>query len=120
MCTPAGNEWQFLGKSNNRLIAQDSKSGLLEFNNGLWSPFIKDNAFASDFLVTSIAPFGRDKFFHPVPPGWYTVMHRTNLDLSLLSICIYLPCAGLCSNHTYYPHNKKSIPARQAVAAVEI
>ena len=35
----APSEWEFLGLSNNQLIAQDVKSGLLEFTHGLWVPF---------------------------------------------------------------------------------
>ncbi|MEO6330070.1 MAG: triple tyrosine motif-containing protein [Ginsengibacter sp.] len=60
---PAINEWQFLGKSNNQLIAQDSKNGLLEFRNGLWEPFIKEDVFPKGFLVTTIFPFGNDSTF---------------------------------------------------------
>ncbi|MEO6456273.1 MAG: triple tyrosine motif-containing protein, partial [Ginsengibacter sp.] len=57
------NEWHFLGRSNNLLIAQDSKNGLLEFKNGLWQPFIKENVFPKGFLVTTIFPFGKDSTF---------------------------------------------------------
>lgn len=60
---PAAGEWQFLGKSNNQLLAQDSKSGLLEFKHGMWQPFIKPDAFPKGFLVSTIFPFGRDSTF---------------------------------------------------------
>ena len=60
---PAVNEWQFLGKSNSQLIAQDSKNGLLEFKNGLWLPFIKENDFPKGFIVSTIFPFGNDSTF---------------------------------------------------------
>jgi hypothetical protein len=57
---PAASEWLFLGESNNQLIAQDGKNGLLEFKGGVWSPFIKKAAFPSNYLVTCIFPFGTD------------------------------------------------------------
>jgi ligand-binding sensor domain-containing protein/DNA-binding CsgD family transcriptional regulator len=60
---PAATEWRFLGTSNNRLIAQELKNGLLNFNNGLWAPFLQKNAFPSDYLVTCIFPFGKDSSF---------------------------------------------------------
>ena len=60
---PAISEWQFLGKSNNQLIAQDSKNGLLEFKNGLWLPFIKESVFPRGYLVSTIFPFGNDSTF---------------------------------------------------------
>lgn len=60
---PAISEWQFLGKNNNQLIAQDSKNGLLEYKNNLWQPFIKEDAFPKGFLVTTIFPFGKDSAF---------------------------------------------------------
>jgi ligand-binding sensor domain-containing protein/DNA-binding CsgD family transcriptional regulator len=57
---PASAEWRFLGTSNNHVIAQDSKDGLLEFTNSVWVPFLKEDALPSDFLVTSLFPFGKD------------------------------------------------------------
>jgi hypothetical protein len=60
---PAINEWQFLGKAHNRLFAQDSKTGLLEYKKGLWQPAIKENLFPNGFLVTSIFPYGEDSTF---------------------------------------------------------
>lgn len=60
---PATNEWQFLGTSNRQLIAQDSKKGLLEFRNGIWLPFIKENDFPDGFIVSTVFPFGNDSTF---------------------------------------------------------
>lgn len=60
---PAASEWRFLGLSNNQLIAQDSKNGLLEFANGLWAPFVKESELPSDFLVTCFFPIGKDSSF---------------------------------------------------------
>ncbi len=60
---PASNEWQFLGKSGDKLFAQDSKNGLLEFKNGLWKPFLDNNIFTQNVIVSSIFPFGNDSSF---------------------------------------------------------
>lgn len=60
---PANNDWQFLGKNNNQLIAQDSRNGLLEFENGFWKPFLENNIFPTGFTVSSIFPFGKDSSF---------------------------------------------------------
>ena len=60
---PAANEWQFLGKYNNRLVAQDSKNGLLQFRNGLWKPFIEKGVLPKGSLVTTIFPIGSDSAF---------------------------------------------------------
>lgn len=70
---PAINDWQFLGKSNGRLIAQDSKNGLLEFKKGLWQPFIKkENILPKDFIVSTIFPLGNDStFVTTINSGFY-------------------------------------------------
>jgi ligand-binding sensor domain-containing protein/DNA-binding CsgD family transcriptional regulator len=60
---PAYSEWQFLGLSNNQLIAQDLKNGLLTFVNGVWSAFVKGSKLPKDFLVSAIFPLGKDSSF---------------------------------------------------------
>ncbi len=60
---PAASEWMFLGASNHRLIAQDMKNGLLEFRDGLWSPFVKESALPASYLVTCLFSFGKDSSF---------------------------------------------------------
>jgi len=61
---PAATEWQFLGVSDNRLIAQDAKNGLLEFRDGLWAPLsLAENALPPGSLVTAIFPYGKDSAF---------------------------------------------------------
>jgi len=57
---PTTNEWQFLGVSNNQLIAQDSKNGLLQFANNAWISLADKNVFPSDVVVTSLLPLGKD------------------------------------------------------------
>ena len=69
---PAKNGWQFLGKSNNRLIAQDAVNGLLEFKNGLWQPFIDNAVFPKGYLVTTFFPIGPDSsFITTINSGFY-------------------------------------------------
>lgn len=57
---PATGEWKFLGASNNVLIAQDSKNGLLEFVNGMWTRFLKEDVLPEDALVTCFFPVSKD------------------------------------------------------------
>jgi DNA-binding CsgD family transcriptional regulator len=59
----APNEWLFLGKTANRLVAQDSKNGLLEFNNGLWMPFLSEDVFPKGCIISTVFPFGTDSVF---------------------------------------------------------
>ncbi len=60
---PAVSEWQFLGKSNNHLIAQDSRLGILEFKNGAWKQFLDKDQFPRGFTVSCVFPFGKDSTF---------------------------------------------------------
>lgn len=60
---PTASEWQFLGKSNQQLIAQDAANGLLEFKQGLWQPIVQKSNFPKGFLVTTVFPFGKDTTF---------------------------------------------------------
>ncbi len=53
-------EWRFLGLHNNQLIAEDSKAGLLQFSDGKWIPFLKENILPPGYLITSVIPFGKD------------------------------------------------------------
>jgi ligand-binding sensor domain-containing protein len=73
----AASEWVFLGESNNQLMAQDGKNGLLEFRDGVWSPFTKKAAFPSSYRVTCIFPFGTDSsFIGTVNTGFYILCHN--------------------------------------------
>jgi ligand-binding sensor domain-containing protein/DNA-binding CsgD family transcriptional regulator len=75
---PAASDWQFLETSNNRLIAQDGKNGLLEFKDGLWTPFVKESALPPAFLVTCLFPFGKDSIFlATVNTGFFILSNNT-------------------------------------------
>jgi len=52
--------WRFIGLCNNRLIAQDYNKGLLQFQNGVWSPFLEESELPSDYFVTSLTSIGKD------------------------------------------------------------
>jgi ligand-binding sensor domain-containing protein/DNA-binding CsgD family transcriptional regulator len=68
----APTEWEFLGSSNNQLIAQDVKNGLLEFNRGLWVPFLRESVLPEEYRVTAVFPFGKDSsFFTTITTGFY-------------------------------------------------
>lgn len=60
---PAASQWEFIGKSRDRLIAQDLKNGLFEYKSGLWKPLIKKDILVDGLIVSSMFPFGRDSSF---------------------------------------------------------
>ena len=75
---PAATEWQFLGHSNGHLIAQDGKNGLLEFSEGLWTPFVKRSALPPGFLITNIFSIGKDSsFLTTVNTGFFVLCNDT-------------------------------------------
>ena len=68
----AASLWMYLGESNRRLIAQDQKNGLLEFRDGLWTPFVKESALPANYLATCLFPVGKDSsFLGTVNTGFY-------------------------------------------------
>jgi ligand-binding sensor domain-containing protein/DNA-binding CsgD family transcriptional regulator len=69
---PPASQWLYLGESNHQLIAQDEKNGLLEFRDGLWTPFIKESALPASYRVTCLFPFGKDSsFMGTINTGFY-------------------------------------------------
>ncbi|MDI9864292.1 triple tyrosine motif-containing protein [Flectobacillus sp. DC10W] len=50
------SHWRFLGKSSDKLIAQDFDKGLLYFENGQWIPFSTNLQLLGKQLVTAILP----------------------------------------------------------------
>lgn len=75
---PAPSNWQFLGLSNNRLVAQDERNGLLSFSGGVWTPFVKGNALPKAGLVTCILPIGGDSsLLTTINTGFYILSHNS-------------------------------------------
>ncbi|MBC7826188.1 MAG: transcriptional regulator [Chitinophagaceae bacterium] len=73
----APSEWEFLGSSNNQLIAQDVKNGLLEFTHGLWVPFLRESILPEEYRVTAIFPLGKDSsFFTTITTGFYILSNN--------------------------------------------
>lgn len=52
--------WRFISLCNERLIAQDFDKGLLQFQNGVWTPFLDKNDLPRDYFVTSLTSIGND------------------------------------------------------------
>ncbi len=52
--------WRFITVCNNRLIAQDFNKGLLSFENGSWTPFLKQSELPPDYFATSLTSIGQD------------------------------------------------------------
>ncbi|RZK76407.1 MAG: transcriptional regulator, partial [Pedobacter sp.] len=56
---PSASSWVFMGAANNQLIVQDKENRLLGFKQGKFFP-ITERLPAADFLITSVAPYGKD------------------------------------------------------------
>ena len=52
--------WRFMGKYGDRLVAQDYTHGLLNFQNGVWTPFIIESELPQDYFATSLTMIGKD------------------------------------------------------------
>ena len=52
--------WMFLGKHQNKAIAQNAENKLLVFSGGEWKPFLQHSVLPEKYLVTAIIPFGKD------------------------------------------------------------
>lgn len=52
------SEWQYLGMAGSQLIAQDSRSGLMVYQNNGWYPIEFKQSLPPDALVTALMPFG--------------------------------------------------------------
>lgn len=52
--------WRFMGHYGDRLLAQDFDKGLLQYQNGVWTPFISGSSLPSDLMFTSITALGKD------------------------------------------------------------
>jgi ligand-binding sensor domain-containing protein/DNA-binding CsgD family transcriptional regulator len=71
---PAPNEWAFLGLSNNTLIAQDMKNGLMKFNNGLWTSYLSNTPMPPGYIISSMFSFGNDSsFLTTITSGFYVL-----------------------------------------------
>lgn len=57
---PAASSWVFLGLSNGKLVAQDRRNGLLQFNSGTWNRLIDTKSLPVNFLATSLTDLGKD------------------------------------------------------------
>ena len=53
-------DWNFLGFSNNQLLAHDFKSGFLSYENGYWAPFIVKGSLPKDAKITAFIPLNKD------------------------------------------------------------
>ncbi len=52
--------WRFISNYGERLIAQDSKKGLLQFQNGIWSPFLTHSELPPEYFASSLTSIGKD------------------------------------------------------------
>src|SRR5450631_122907 len=76
---PAPSEWEFLGLGNNTLIAQDAKTGLMKFNNGLWTSYLDNSPLPPGFIVSSMFSFGGDSSFLTTITSGFYVLYKDKL-----------------------------------------
>ena len=78
----SANRWVFLGEANNMLIAQDKENRLLGFERGAFRP-IAARLPHPDFLITSVAPYGKDSvLISSWDHGLYTYHNGTLTQLN--------------------------------------
>ena len=76
---PAPSEWAFLGLGNNILIAQDKKTGLMKFNNGLWTSYLDQEPLPPGFIVSSLFSLGNDSSFLTTITSGFYVLYKDKL-----------------------------------------
>ncbi len=54
------SHWRYMTIYNDRLLAQDAEKGLLSFQNGTWSPFLKKSELNGEYYITSMTSVGND------------------------------------------------------------
>jgi ligand-binding sensor domain-containing protein/DNA-binding CsgD family transcriptional regulator len=71
------SQWQFLGASNNQLIAQDTKNGLFEFLSGKWSPIVISAPLPKDVALTALQQLNKDSILiTTLKDGIYVLSHQ--------------------------------------------
>lgn len=53
---PSDTKWEYLGKYGNKLIAQDQRKGLLEFNQNSWQTIVPVSSLPTGISITAIIP----------------------------------------------------------------
>ncbi len=76
---PAPSEWTFLGTGNNFLIAQDVKTGLMKFNNGLWTSYLDQSPLPRGYIVSSLFSIGTDSCFLTTITSGFYILNRDKL-----------------------------------------
>jgi ligand-binding sensor domain-containing protein/DNA-binding CsgD family transcriptional regulator len=57
---PTRSEWRFLTVCNGMLISEDLENGALLFQNGSWTPFLRNSTLPTASLITSVVPLDND------------------------------------------------------------
>jgi ligand-binding sensor domain-containing protein len=74
----APNEWAFLGTCNGKLYAQDYKSGLLKFENEIWTPVSEINSLPTNDAVTGILSINTDSaIITTLKNGLYSLINNS-------------------------------------------
>jgi ligand-binding sensor domain-containing protein/DNA-binding CsgD family transcriptional regulator len=69
---PATGKWQFLGRSGDQLLAQDTKNGLLTLLKNVWTPFVKHAELPPTSLLSCCFAIGKDStFLTTITDGFY-------------------------------------------------
>lgn len=71
------SQWQFLGASNNQLIAQDTQNGLFQFLSGKWSPIVISAPLPKDAALTALLQLNKDSILiTTLKDGIYVLSHQ--------------------------------------------
>lgn len=70
--------WRFISIWTDKLLAQDVEKGLLRFQNGVWTPFLKTSELPADYFVSSLTAIGKDSaLLTTVKNGIYLLTNET-------------------------------------------
>ncbi len=77
---PATEEWIFLGQGLHGLLAQDRKTGLMQFSNGLWQRLPEKVTLPAGIEISEVFPVGTDSLFVTSITAGFFILHNNQLQ----------------------------------------
>lgn len=91
----ARTQWQFMGKANNTLFAQEINRGLLVYDSGNWKPYCENEILKTE-VIASVTGFSSDSILLATQKKGLFILHngilsakKTAIDKTLYSDRIY-------------------------------
>ncbi|MEO6838055.1 MAG: triple tyrosine motif-containing protein [Ginsengibacter sp.] len=72
-------KWQFMTTADDRLIAQEYLTGLMEFKNNKWAP-LKNNKILGDALISGIIKIGDDSLLLTTKKNGFYFLHKDSIS----------------------------------------